>query len=407
MTRRDYDLVLYGASGFTGRQAAEYLARHAKGLRWALAGRDPAKLEAAREDAGANADLIVADAANRKALDDMAARTRVIISTAGPFALYGSALVDACVRHRAHYADITGETPWVRDLIDRHHQRAAADGTRIIPCCGFDSVPSDLGTWLVMRHLREKFGAGCMEAKAYYRMRGGFNGGTVATMLNLRESGQAARFRDPFLLNPGRHSRREIERNRDPERVSYDADIGAWVGPYFMGPINTRVVRRSAALCEAWSEPYGPGFSYQEYLRYGHGLTGRLVAAVATGAAGLFQLALASPARSLIRPLLPQPGSGPPLRTRERGWFECVLIGSAEDGSRARARIGFKGDPGNRATVTFLCESGLALALDAGRLPGGAERGGVLTPATALGNVLAARLQRAGTAIEIGTSGAP
>jgi short subunit dehydrogenase-like uncharacterized protein len=403
MSPRDYDLVLYGASGFTGRQAAEHLARHARGLRWALAGRDHGKLEAARDETGAKAEILVAEAADRRALGELAARARVVISTAGPFALYGSALVDACVAHRTHYADIAGETPWVRDLIDRHHARAAAEGTRLVPCCGFDSVPSDLGAWRVVQELRERHGAGCVEVKAYFRMRGGFNGGTIASALNLQDSGQAARLRDPFLLSPGRHSRQEIERNRDPEWIAYDEAVGAWVGPFFMGPINTRVVRRSAALCETWSEPYGPVFRYQEYLRYDHGLTGRVVASVATGAAGLFQLALASPARDLIRPLLPQPGSGPSQRARDQGWFECVLIGEGEDGSRARARIAFKGDPGNRATVTFLCESGLALAEDGDRLPGGATRGGVLTPATALGGVLVERLKRAGTTIESAT----
>ncbi|HET9701091.1 MAG TPA: saccharopine dehydrogenase NADP-binding domain-containing protein, partial [Burkholderiales bacterium] len=296
MIRRDYDLVLYGASGFTGRQAAAYLARHASALRWAMAGRDRGKLDAAREAAGAKADILVAEAADHRALGDLAARARVVISTAGPFALHGGALVEACVAHRTHYADITGETPWVRDLIERHHARATAGGTRLIPCCGFDSVPSDLGAWLVMRHLRERHGTGCVEVKAYYRMRGGFNGGTLASALNLQDSGQAARFRDPFLLSPGRHSRREIERNRDPEWISYDEAIGAWVGPYFMGPINTRVVRRSAALYKDWGERYGEDFAYQEYLRYDRGPAGWLLAAAATGAAGLFQSALASPA---------------------------------------------------------------------------------------------------------------
>lgn len=401
MTRRDYDLVLYGASGFTGRQAADYLARHARGLRWAMAGRDAAKLEAAREQAGADVELLVAGSGDRAALDALAARARVVASTAGPFALYGGALVEACVRHRTHYADITGETPWVRDLIDRHHARAAADGTRIVPCCGFDSVPSDLGAWLAARHFRERRGTGCVEVKAYFRMSGGLNGGTIATVLNLLESGAAARARDPFLLSPGRHPRQELERNRDPDSVGYDADIGAWVGPFFMGPVNTRVVRRSAALCEAWGESYGTGFRYQEYLRYGGGPAGWLAAQAANGAAGLFSAALASPARALIRPLLPQPGSGPSQRTREQGWFECLLIGAGEDSSRTRGRIAFKGDPGNRATVTFLCESALALAQDHDRLPGGSKRGGVLTPATGLGDALVARLKGAGTAIEV------
>ena len=178
MMERDYDVVIYGATGFVGSRAAEYLAGHAQRdkLRWALAGRDRQKLEAikARLAGMVVADLLVADSADQFAVDAVVARTRVLLNVAGPFALYGDAIVDACVRLRTHYVDITGETVWVKSLIDRYHDRAAAAGTRVIPFCGFDSVPSDLGSYLLVRHLRRTFDVGCTEVKAYFQMYGGF-----------------------------------------------------------------------------------------------------------------------------------------------------------------------------------------------------------------------------------------
>jgi len=405
MANRDFDIALYGATGFTGRLAAQYLAAGAATtkIKWAIAGRDKAKLKTLRDQLGNKPSLIVADIADREAVEAMASRTKVLLNTAGPFALYGTPVVDACVAARTHYADITGETVWIRGLIDRHHERAAKDGTRIIPCCGFDSVPSDLGTFLVARHMQRTLGVSCHEVKAYFRMAGGFNGGTIASGMAMHESGDIERGRDPFLLNPGhRHSKKQVERNRDPSGVAYDKDIGAWVGPFMMGQINTRVVRRSAALFGQWGEPYGKEFRYQEYSRFG-GALGGAKAALVTGVMAGFGLAMSgSFTRAAMKKVLPKPGEGPSEKAMDSGWFDCVLIGTAEDGRQVRGRIRHKGDPGNRATVRFLCESGLALALDTKRLPGGLKRGGILTPATGLGDVLAERLQGAGTTIEIG-----
>jgi short subunit dehydrogenase-like uncharacterized protein len=230
MIDRDYDVVIYGATGFVGRRAAEYLAGHAQRdkLRWAIAGRDRQKLEAIKTrlaDAGA-VDMLTADSADQSAVDAIVARTRVLLNVAGPFAPYASAIVDACVRLRTHYVDITGETVWVKALVDRYHDKAAAEGTRVIPFCGFDSVPSDLGSYLLVRHLQRRFGVECQEVKAYFQMYGGFNGGTVASDINVRESGATAPGRDPFLLNPPEaHSREEIDRSLDPTGVAYDGDI--------------------------------------------------------------------------------------------------------------------------------------------------------------------------------------
>jgi short subunit dehydrogenase-like uncharacterized protein len=402
---RQYDVVLYGASGFTGRQTVQYFARNAgSSVRWAIAGRNRQALEAARAQAGDNAqsaDILIADAQDQPAIDAIVSQTRILLTTAGPFSLYGSKIVDACVRFKTHYVDITGETFWVRDLIDRYHERAAADGTRIIPCCGFDSVPSDLGTYLVARHIQSKLRVDCHEVKSFYQIRGGLNGGTFASASNAQASGQSARMREPFLLNPPKeHTAEELKLNRDPRQARFDSDIGSWSTPFIMGVANTRIVRRSAGLFELWREPYGREFHYQEYQK----ITGPMAGAQAylmLGALGLLQATLQSSfGRRQLKALAPKPGKGPSQKTMDNGLFRCDLVGIAADGRKVYGRVSDKGDPGNRATVKFLCESALCLALNGDQLPGGQQRGGVLTPATGLGDALVERLRKAGMRLE-------
>lgn len=406
-SERLYDVVLYGASGFVGKQTVQYFASHAspEGVRWAIAGRNRQKLETVRDEVGVEVEVLVADSQDQQAIDAIVSQTRVILNTAGPFALYANALVDACVRFRTHYVDITGETPWVKTLIDRYHAQAATDGTRIIPCCGFDSVPSDLGTYLVVRHLQRELGVSCREVNAYFQAFGGFNGGTLASAMNLYDSPGAAQMNHPFLLNPSAsHSQAEVARNRDPQAPSFDANLNTWVAPFFMGVVNTRIVRRSRALYEEWQEPYGPDFAYQEYLKFDEPLAWLKATGVTAGLA-LFMGILQQPqTRSLLQPILPKPGEGPSEQTMNEGWFSCELVGTAVDGRKIRGLIRDQGDPGNRATVKFVCESALSLALQTNELPGGQTRGGILTPATGLGDVLAERLRRAGMTIEVNSS---
>lgn len=398
--RRRHDVVLYGATGFVGRQTVAHFVRHGGGLHWALAGRSPQRLQEVRRQAGAEgAAIVVADAGDEAALDALAAQARIVLSTAGPFARHGSALVAACVRHGTHYVDITGETPWVHDLIGRHHDEAARRGVRIVPGCGFDSVPSDLGAWLVANELQARHGQRCVEVKAAFSLRGGLNGGTFASLVGMLDSGRQRDLADPFLLNPPGTVPADAARHADPLMAHHDADFDAWLGPFFMGPVNTRVVRRSAALDD--DGPYAPGFRYQEYLRFGRGPLAAM-AAVGTGVGSLaVQGALAfAPLRRVAARLAPAPGEGPSERSMDGGSFRCELVGVGERGARVRGRIAGRGDPGNRATTLFVCESALALAHDAAALPGGARGGGVLTPATAFGAVLAARLRAVGMTVE-------
>jgi short subunit dehydrogenase-like uncharacterized protein len=405
MSDRPYDVILYGASGFVGKQTVEYFAHHpaAEKVRWAIAGRNCQKLEAVRAEVGVEVDILVADSQNQQVVDDIASQTTVLLSTAGPFAMYGNALVDACVRLKTHYVDITGETPWIKTLIDRYHTQAASDGTRIIPSCGFDSVPSDLGTYLVARYLQQELGLPCKSVNAYFQAAGGLNGGTLASAFHLYDSDQASQLNDPFLLNPPTaHSpTANTERHQDPTTPFYATDLKTWVCPFFMGPVNTRVVRRSNALYEQWQNPYGADFAYQEYFKVDEPMSWLKAMSITAGLAFFVGVLQYSWLRSIIQPFLPQAGDGPSVQTMDEGWFSCELVGTAPDGSQVRGLIHDQGDPGNRATVKFLCESALCLVLQSDRLPGGKTRGGILTPATGLGDVLIERLRQAGMTIEI------
>ncbi len=370
---RDFDVVLYGATGFTGRQCTQYFAQHAPAeLRWAVAGRDRAKLE--RLAAGVPA--FTASASDRASIDAFVGRTRIVLSTAGPFQLYSDAVVDACVRLRAHYVDITGETVWVRSLIERYHERAEAEGTRIIPFCGFDSAPADLGAAWIADEIGDP-----VEIKSYYTFKGGRpNGGTVASAFQIAASESPHRADDPFLLSPNAH-RSPLPLEFDPTTARYDPDVHSWTAPFIMGPINTRVVRRSCALS-------GRDCEYQEYAKS----RGALQAHVGAAAGRLMSRALHSEAgRRILKRLGPAPGTGPNEKAMDTGWFRCELFARSARGI-LRGAASCSGDPANRVTVKCVCESALALARDEKRLP---VRAGVLTPSSGIGRVLQERLAQA------------
>ena len=253
MADRIHDIVLLGVTGFTGRQVAAWFARHVPRtrVRWALAARSAERLAEVRDALGpgfGDVPLLVVDTLDPDAVQAMAAATRVVLTTVGPYARFGDLVVDACVQHRTDCVDITGETPWVRRVIERHHAQARADGTRIVSFCGFDSVPSDLGVWMVARHLREVHGEGTRDVRSAFRAKGGFNGGTLASALHLLAAERPRDLADPFTLNPaGRRPGPAPERSQDLASTHADPDLGQ-LAPFFMAPVNTRVVRRSDAL---------------------------------------------------------------------------------------------------------------------------------------------------------------
>jgi short subunit dehydrogenase-like uncharacterized protein len=316
-----------------------------------------------------------------------------VLSCAGPYALYGSKLVAACVQHQTHYCDITGESPWVRQMIDLHHEQALANDTRIVPGCGFDSVPSDIGVYLLLREMKKRHKQTCTHIKSAYSLGGGgLNGGTIASVMNMIESGQRKALEDPFLLNPVGTIPKDTSKHRDPIGAHWDADFKAWLGLFVMGPVNTRVVRRSLGLS-------GQDTVYQEYLRFGRSLVAGAVAG-SFGVGSKISMALMeiSPLRRAAQKLIPQPGQGPSAASMAKGFFKIELIGESVQGHKLRAVIGDQLDAGNGATVKMMCESALALAEDEASLP---KAAGVITPSVALGDVLAKRLADAGMRVEV------
>ena len=384
-------LILFGATGYTGRHAARYLLTHAPAdLPLAFAARDRRRLAevvAGLGPAAARVELIEADVSDAASIDAMVRRAQVVITTVGPYAKYGSVVVDACVRHRVDYADITGETPWVRDMIDAHHEAAAASGTRIVPCCGMDSVPSDIGAMFVARAVQEQLGRPCVEVRSALKFRGGVSGGTIASMLNMGASGQTRRLADPQLLSL-------------PEELGarYDDDLKTWTAPFVMAPVNTRVVRRSVSLERSFGAAYGPSFRYSEAMAT-RSRTASFTAGLALG--GLVAATSNPLGRALVGRFAPKPGEGPSDEALERGFMHYRFVGIADDGRRLFAEMKAAGDPGYKVTITMFVEAGLALALERGALPGGPGRGGVLTPATALGETYRKRLYAAGVTTDI------
>src|SRR6516162_6866703 len=398
---RDLDVVLFGATGFVGRLVAGYLAGHAPaGVRIGLAGRSAQRLGEVRAGLGAPAEawpLLVADSADPESLAALARAARVVATTVGPYRQHGIKLVEACASMGTDYADLTGEVLFIRDSIDRYHEVAAGSGARIVHCCGFDSIPSDLGV-LLLHQAALADDAGGLEGTTLVvkALRGGISGGTLASGMGqwdeARASVQARQLvGDPYALSPDRAAEPDLGDERDLDWVSHDRELGIWTAPFVMAALNTRVVRRSNAL-QDWA--YGRRFRYREITGCGSGPAGPVKAvSIAAGLKTLMAGVGFGPSRTLLGRFLPAPGQGPGEKARDAGFFRIQIHARTSSGARYVARIGAQGDPGYAATSVMFGESALCLALDGERLPG---RGGVLTPATAMGATLAGRLTAAG-----------
>ena len=398
--------MVYGASGFTGQLVVEYLAeRYPQDapLRWAIAGRDREKLERVVADkcvTGGRPAVIVADSDDAAALASLAAQTRVVLTTVGPYARYGSKLVAACVESGTHYCDLAGEAQWIRRMIDEHQARAELSGARIVNSCGFDSIPSDLGVYYLQRQARARFGKPFDEMVLLVKaMKGGASGGTFASLLNVMDEAQRDRevariVADPYCLNP--RDERQGPACRDQRGVRFCNVAGVWTAPFVMAAINTRIVRRSNALLDY---AYGREFRYREATSTGGGFGGWLQAAAMTASLATFMLACSSGfLRSKIMPrLLPAPGQGPTRQQRESGFFDLRLFGQTRAGDTMQLRVTGDRDPGYGSTSKMLSESAVCLALD--ELETG---GGFWTTAAAMGQVLIDRLiENAGLRFEV------
>jgi short subunit dehydrogenase-like uncharacterized protein len=404
--KRDLDIVVYGATGFTGTLVAEYLLRQysvGKDIRWAIAGRSASKLadvKAQLGDSAADLEAIVADSADESALASLAARTRVVLTTVGPYALYGSNLVAACVNAGTDYCDLAGEVQWIRKMIDTHQERASDTGARIVHCCGFDSVPMDMGVWFLQGAAKQKHGAYCKKISLYVKAtKGAASGGTLASMINIIEEAKEDRdiarmMANPYALNP--EGQREGPDGGDQKEALYDDAADSWTAPFVMAAVNTRVVRRSHALA---GFPYGQDFQYRESVLTGKGVGGQTKATLVTLGLGSLVVGISfAPTRKLMQQFfLPKPGEGPDRKLQHEGFFNLMQIGELPDGTFMRTRITGDQDPGYGSTSKMLSEAAVCLAKDEPE-----TKGGVWTPATALGGKYLARLRKnAGLTFEL------
>mgnify|MGYP003402772788 FL=1 len=403
-TSRRLDLVVFGATSFVGQILCRHLVdRHGTQgpLRWAIAGRNAAKLDQVALSTGADVERIVVDAADDAGLAELAAATRVVVSTVGPYALYGSPLVAAVAAAGTDYCDLTGEPQWMRAMIDAHSQAARASGARIVHACGFDSIPSDLGVWFTQQRAAERFGQPCRRVDMRVQaMKGGASGGTVASMVNLvAEAAHDRELRrllaDPYALAPP--DLRVGPDQPDVVRPTRDAGTGQWLGPFVMAGVNTRVVHRSHALL---GRPWGPDFRYREATATGAGPLGAVKAGGLTAgvAAGTGLLAIGPVRNAAARYVLPKPGEGPSAQAQERGFFDIRFRGTTADGRTIDTSVTGDRDPGYGSTAKMLGEAAVALVdLDPGRL-----EGGIWTPSTAFGEDLVERLEaHAGLRFEV------
>lgn len=386
---KDFDLVLFGATGFTGRLVAGYLAgapvRERRTIHWAIAGRNERKLEAISRELD-HVPVLIADAENP---GEIARRARVVCSTVGPYAKYGSALVAACAEEGTHYCDLTGEVHWMRRMIDAHHQRATETGARIVHACGFDSIPSDLGTWATQQeHIRRHGRPAHAVTAVYGESRGGLSGGTAASAFEIAEAMKdpAVRrvLRNPYALDPDPDAPHPPQ--PDNKTPGWNAALGMFTVPFFMADTNSPVVRRSQALA---GHPWGDDFQYREVMSTPGNARGLVMAAaIVGGLAGLMAAMKRPTLRALLQKRAPQPGEGPDEETRRRGHWKVRFLA---DDTPFYVAGDPAGDPGYGSTMKMLSESALCLAFDELTSPGG-----VLTPSFAMGQHLLERLRAAG-----------
>ena len=377
---RPLDIVVYGATGYTGRLVAEHFVREygksEGGPKWAMAGRNQSKLEEVRKEIGAPAStpLIVADADDPASLEAMCQQTKVVLTTVGPYQLYGDALVAACARTGTDYADLCGEPAWMREQIDAHHETAKSTGARISFSSGFDSIPFDLGVLMLQKEAVERFGAPAPRVKGRVRaMAGTFSGGTAASLTETmkavaKKPKLALLLNDPFALTPG------FEGPDQPNGMipRHEDETGKWAAPFIMATINTKNVHRTNFLL---GHPYGEDFRYHEMMLTSPGEAGK---AAANAALEMLKNPFGA------KP--PKPGEGPTAEQRENGFYDALFIGLMPDDRTIRYGVKGKYDPGYGSTSRMLAETGIALlACDA--------EGGIGTPGSILGEALVERLR--------------
>lgn len=375
---REFDVIVFGATGFTGRLVAEYLQNtYGQKISWAMAGRSASKLEEVRDEMKIPQSIpfIIADSSDVKSLELMVSRTKSICTTVGPYQLYGENLLGACVKQGTDYVDLSGEPPWMVDTINKYSDLARISGARIVHSCGFDSIPFDLGVYFLQQHAITKYGRPCLKVRGRVRkMKGTFSGGTAAsfgeTMKRAMQEPEVLKWlKDPFSLVPGFSGPEQPKGNKPME----EKDLGSWAAPFIMASINTKNVHRSNALL---GHLYGVDFIYDEMMLTGPGEEGKAVANHVAGDNSLAQ----NP---------PKPGDGPSKEERDTGYYDIMFVGNFQGGETLIASVKGDRDPGYGSTSKMIAESALCLAMDVSRekIPGG-----IYTPAPAMGAALIERL---------------
>lgn len=394
MADTTFDIIVYGATSFVGQIMTRYMHETFSGgsLSWAIAGRSDKKLQTLSEDIGlSDIEIILADATDDAALSAMCARAKVVISTVGPYALYGDNLVKICAETGTHYCDLTGEPQWIRKMQERHEDTAKKSGAMIVHCCGFDSIPSDLGVHFLQKHALKEFGQSCHKVNMrVVKMKGGASGGTIASIINMvkEAAGDAdlrRQLKDPYSLCPADHP---FTARQNTVKPAFDKEYKSWIAPFIMAAINTRVVHRSNALS---GNSYGTDFLYEEAMVTGKGGRGRRRARATRWGMNGFMLGLAlPPMRWMLENLiLPKPGEGPSPKEQLEGEYDLVFLGTTPNGDKIRCRVTGDRDPGYGSTAKMLAQAAACLAQD---IPA-KTKGGFWTPASLMGDALIQRLE--------------
>lgn len=393
MTAPAYEFVIYGATSFVGQIMCQYIIEnYAEGeVRWAAAGRSQDKLDKLVASLGRDIDTIVAAADDEPALQSMVVQAQVILSTVGPYALYGSPLIKVCAQSGTDYCDLTGEPQWIRRMISAHEEEAKASGARLVHCCGFDSIPFDMGNFYLQQQSQQQYGAAATTVKmAVNKMQGGGSGGTIASAINMiKEASKDAQLRkdlgNPYYFCSADHGFTASQRN--VTGAVYDDEFQSWVGPFIMAAINTKIVHRSNELS---GKAFGEQFKYDEVMITGNSFAARMGASSIGIGMGFFALMVAlPPTRYVVEALVPKPGEGPSPEAQLNGFFDLSFVGKTENGEALQVRVTGDRDPGYGCTAKMLVQSGLCLARDVSKDD---KPGGFWTPATAMGDALVTRL---------------
>lgn len=403
---KNLDIVVFGATSFVGKLVCQYLfaqygvdgeggARTEERVKWGIGGRSEPKLNELKKSLGEGAELlpvVVADAESEADLHSLCARSRVIISTVGPYALYGSPLVKVCVETGTDYCDLTGEPQWICEMIRRYESAAKDSGARIVHSCGFDSIPSDMGTWFLQQYSESEYGETCSDVRMRVQtLKGGMSGGTVASLLNLWKEEATDPELQKIMADSYSSCPADTARNsgqRSIKRAEKDTDTQGWVGPFPMAPINERMVLRSNAIA-----PYHENFCYNEAIVTGSGFAGAFgaKALAATGPIGKFALRFPSLIRLLENQVLPKPGEGPSAKEQADGSFELRFFGTTSGGKKVAVKVSGEGDPGYASTAKMLSQAAVCLALDVSKAE---KAGGFWTTATVFDGRLVERLEK-------------